>query len=53
VIWKDRGFGDIAIATDWAGALDELLPDETEPEDGEVVQTSSSVDALPAWPGPT
>jgi hypothetical protein len=53
VIWKDRGFGDIAIATDWAGALDELLPDETEPEDGEVVQTSSSVDALPALPGPT
>jgi len=53
VIWKDRGFGDIAIATDWAGALDELLPDEPEPEDGEVVQTSSSVDALPPLPEPT
>lgn len=51
VIWQDRAFGDIAIETDWKGALDDLLPAEVEADDGgRVEQLSTSADTLPRLP---
>ena len=50
VLWQDRAFGDIAIETDWMGALDDLLPAEVEADDGGVEQLSASADTLPPLP---
>lgn len=51
VLWQDRAFGDIAIETDWKGALDDLLPAGAEADDGdEAEQISMSADTLPELP---